>query len=852
MKQSWLAWFLVLLIVACSVPSIPAPITPMPSPAPSVIIAAAATPTTAPTIPPTAVPRPFIVQQQFALRELSGIGRHPIAIAVSGDRVYTLNSVSQNIAVIQNNRVAKFIPLFGRPTAFAVDAEQNRLYIADDTKMLNAFANEQSIATQHFEENVRAILPFDNHLFVGFDSKTGVVVLDPTTLKEQARITIPNSFTVISLSGDAAHHRLYINAYEKTAVVDSTTMRVLLVMDAKGSYETMVANPVSNNVLISIYDSQTSSAYLTLFDPQTGKPGARVKLGGDPRQAILNRDGTRAYVANSFTNDLSVIDPRAMSVVATIPVGLQPWSLALDENTKRLYVANYDSDSVTIINTDNNQIVVTIPLGMIPTALAVNESAGRVYIANASTDSVFVVEGARIVKEIGVGHHPIALARDEKNNRVLVANQADHTLSIIDESTFAVRATQPITRYVSTVEVDSARSRIFVNDVILNTNTLAQTGSQTMRGFSMGSLVTPTFVRVNPNTGRIYAIASNGVYGSGGRSVVYSIDGTSLEQRATLGLNASAAFLDIDPQTNRVFVVGTHPLDYSNQLGAFDLNDTKVYSLPLPARTTGMILNPQTRHLFLAHANSYTQFPNQTFADNTIQVLDADSFGEVARITLNAPGKMARLGNIIYVANEQGAITLIPDANAPTPPSPTPTVTITPYPSSTPTAIATRRPATPIATSVSLNCAIRTAPFAQATWASLSTRLGCATESERQVAFVVQRFDRGAMFWREDEKRIYILSNSDNTWSTFLDTWVGGQNEDSCPSINAAPGKIKPRRGFGKLWCEQNSIRTKIGDAIADELALPARSTQRFERGVMFTGDAPGNVIALFNDAKWQ
>jgi hypothetical protein len=64
-----------------------------------------------------------------------------------------------------------------------------------------------------------------------------------------------------------------------------------------------------------------------------------------------------------------------------------------------------------------------------------------------------------------------------------------------------------------------------------------------------------------------------------------------------------------------------------------------------------------------------------------IEVLDTDSFGLVARLVVDSPGQMTRLGNLIYMAGQKdGAITVIEDTNSPRPPSPTPTITPSPYP----------------------------------------------------------------------------------------------------------------------------------------------------------------------------
>ncbi len=855
MKTQLLCLFPLLLIVACSPQQIappreaPTPTREMPT--------STTTPIRAPVPPPTAAFTAPAIQQHFPLSDLPGTGRDPYAIALLGDQVYVANSTSNNLAVIQNNRVTKFIPVGKSPAALAVDPAQNRLYVANaGDKSISLITSDQVARTQNIGAEARTLLFFENRLFVGLDTKDGVLVLDPATLQTVTRLPIPNIFTVIHLVGDPARHRLYADVYQKFVVIDSTTLRILATFPVEQSYYTVLVNPSDGSLLIAVYDPTSQSQFLTAFDPTTGAARGRVQIGGDPFDAASTANGARVYIAGSYTNDVTVVNPQSLSVIATIPVGMGPKGVALDEKAQRLYVANSNSDSVSAIDTETNQVVATIPVGMLPTALAANESAARVYVANASTDSVYVIEGARVVKQIPVGRHPIDLARDAQSNRLFVANEADHTLTIIDESDDSIHTTQPITRIVTTVAVDAPHARLFVNDVILDLNTLSPIGRLIIHGSTLGSNIAPDFVRVNPNDHRIYALGWNGTPGSNSREVTYSIDGSTLQQRATLAYSGNTSALAIDETTNRLYMAGTHPLAYTNTFTAFDENDRQIVSLPLPARTTGMIYNSQTHHLFLAHAASYASAfaPLPPGADNTIQILDTNSFGEVARLALDSPGKMARLGNTIYVTNlTDGSITLIQDVPVPTPPSPTPTLTPTPYPTFPPTVIppATRAtPASPRATPPT--CTIALSSLAAPVWtAGLAARLGCPVETPHSAQFAVEPFEQGTMVYRDDEKKIYVLY-SDKTWAVFTDTWNASLPNDACPGIGVAAGLFKPQHGFGKIWCDQASARVKIGAATAPEHGLYSALTQRFERGQIFAGDQPNQVFVLFADNTWQ
>lgn len=890
---------LVFLLAACSSPSaLPAANSPtagapflLKSGGPTVTpeaTAPLAQPTPANTIAPqptaaslnTAAPVPAapILSKQFALRELPGEGRSPYSLAALGDKLYITDAATDNIAVVQNDRVVKFIPTGPHPGVLAADTKNARLYVAlEGDKAVGMMVNDTITLRQDVGDEARALLLMDNRLFVGLQDTGSVLVLDPITLKPQGSIAIPGAFGIINLAGDPVHHKVYADFYEKIAVIDSNALTFVNKLDTKGSYYTLLAQPSSDRILTNRYDDKTRSQSLISLDPTTGETRGSAPIGGDPAGAVLNADGSRAYVANSFSNNVSVIDPRGPTLVATVSVDLRPIALWLDENAHKLYVANADSDNLSIINTDTNQVTATIPLAMLPTALAANDGRGRVYVANASTDSVYVIEGTSIVKEIGVGRHPIDLARDESSQRIFIANAADGTLSVLDESDLSIRSTLPITPVLTTVAVDAQRNRLFAGDMILDLRTLAPVGRLTMQGATVGSVITPNFIRVNPNNNRIYALGWNGTPGSNSRTVTYSIDAGTLQQRTTLAYNGNTTALASDPDTNRVFLAGTHPLAFTNELSVFDANDTKLLSLALPARTMGMAYNPQTRHLFLSYTTSNTRptDPTPSPADRMVQVFDTNSFGEVGRLTIESPGKMTRLGNTIYVASRKGGtISVIQDTATAIPPSPTPTWTPSPYatPTLAPTMTLTRGPAGIAARSTpgmvgsptkasaiptrpleNLNtpsCSVPVSPLLAEQWTpQVAGRIGCPLESQRLTSVAAEVFERGTMYWREDEKRIYVLYGA-GTWAVYDDRWTDKMPENSCPNVTVAAGKIKPKRGFGKLWCDQSDVQAKIGAATGDEAGGYNAAAQKFERGLMLS--TTGGALLLYGDGKWE
>jgi len=187
-------------------------------------------------------------------------------------------------------------------------------------------------------------------------------------------------------------------------------------------------------------------------------------------------------------------------------------------------------------------------------------------------------------------------------------------------------------------------------------------------------------------------------------------------------------------------------------------------------------------------------------------------------------------------------------------PTPVPTATFTPMPTPTftptPTEIFTPLP-TPTPSMPPAGMFMPGDTFL-AVWqdhAEVRNQLGWAVEPEQGPRAGEQRFQYGAMFWREDLWKIYVVHNA-GSWAVYDDTYTDDQPETD-PTLVPPPGLIQPKRGFGKVWREQlggpNSI---IGWATEIEGEI-AGHFQRFEGGLMLS-NRDGTLLVLRNDGTWS
>jgi len=148
---------------------------------------------------------------------------------------------------------------------------------------------------------------------------------------------------------------------------------------------------------------------------------------------------------------------------------------------------------------------------------------------------------------------------------------------------------------------------------------------------------------------------------------------------------------------------------------------------------------------------------------------------------------------------------------------------------------------------VDLNCQTEPDQFV-ALWQRRQKQLGCPTGPAQQISMAQQPFERGWMLWRGDTGTITALPAAQKS-SQFEDTWDSSQPAYTCPELSPPETPPTPQRGFGKVWCQHENLRTALGQATGPEQALTA-TLQPFERGSMLATNQGVTYIFVFSD--WE
>jgi YVTN family beta-propeller protein len=174
-----------------------------------------------------------------------------------------------------------------------------------------------------------------------------------------------------------------------------------------------------------LYISLWTSGAVAVYNTASGAIASILKTGEHPNELLLNKKGTRLFVANANDNTVSVVDTRSGKVTETIATTLYPTrlagsttnGLALSTDERTLYIANADNNCLAVFDVSaegNSKSLGFIPVGWYPTN--VKTVKDKIIVANGKgTSSAANPLGPQPFQKEGVGEHvgPKAGSREQ-------------------------------------------------------------------------------------------------------------------------------------------------------------------------------------------------------------------------------------------------------------------------------------------------------------------------------------------------------------------------------------------------------------------------------------------------------
>ncbi len=148
----------------------------------------------------------------------------------------------------------------------------------------------------------------------------------------------------------------------------------------------------------SIRDREIVVVGLNAAGGDSARVVTRIPVRGTPNKMILNRSGSRLYIACDNSDSVAIVDTESDRLITQFPVtapkdvflnprgfkGSNPNSLALSADERTVYVTEGGTNAVAVVKLDNDtgRVAGLIPTGWYPNSVSVSRDGGRLYVVN--------------------------------------------------------------------------------------------------------------------------------------------------------------------------------------------------------------------------------------------------------------------------------------------------------------------------------------------------------------------------------------------------------------------------------------------------------------------------------------
>lgn len=271
--------------------------------------------------------------------------------------------------------------------------------------------------SQQTEEKISGLL------YVAMGPAGAISVIDLSTNKLVKKFKVNADAHGLAISGDGKY--LYVPSLtkidtDKVAVIDTRTGDVVAEVRVGARMHHATTSPDGRYIYVAI----GSTKEVAIIDSETNQVVSSIKELTEPEYVVFSRDGKKGYISEKGydpmlsdkvspldvprSDKVSVFDVESKKVIAKIKVGQAPDHMALTPDGKYLFVVNNASDSVAIIDTVRDHAVATINVGLDPHAVDISPDGKYAFVTNRGADSYSVIDvtSMKELRKVTVGKGP--------------------------------------------------------------------------------------------------------------------------------------------------------------------------------------------------------------------------------------------------------------------------------------------------------------------------------------------------------------------------------------------------------------------------------------------------------------
>lgn len=181
-----------------------------------------------------------------------------------------------------------------------------------------------------------------------------------------------------------------------------------------------------------IYIPHIAGDFVTVLNPSGMKLIGKIPAGKGPCAMLILKDGSKGYIANFNSNDITVFDAKTNKKITYLRTTEHPHTIFELPAKNKVLVSHQSSNGISVINTTDNSI---LELKEISTGIMYYvKNQDKIYMPQIFTPFIQVIEPEtmHIVKQIETGGRPMALAVTNDEKYAYLANYDSTEIAKID------------------------------------------------------------------------------------------------------------------------------------------------------------------------------------------------------------------------------------------------------------------------------------------------------------------------------------------------------------------------------------------------------------------------------------
>lgn len=185
-----------------------------------------------------------------------------------------------------------------------------------------------------------------------------------------------------------------------------------------------------------VYVPHAGGEFVSVIDPSGMKLKGKINAGKGPCAVLILKDGSKGYIANYISNDVTIYDPKTNKKITTVQTYEHPTALLeLPGRNKVVVTHQTDGGGMCVINTLDNSVT---KLNEVCSGfMRYVKTADKIYMPQIFDPFIQVIDAntLHIIKQIETGGWPMSMAISSDEKFGYLANYDSAEVAKIDLTT---------------------------------------------------------------------------------------------------------------------------------------------------------------------------------------------------------------------------------------------------------------------------------------------------------------------------------------------------------------------------------------------------------------------------------